>query len=323
MEVALLAYDGLCTFEFGIMVELFGVPRPEFGHWYNLRVAGLERGPMRACGGVTVQAPHSLRVLDRAGTIIIPGWRSLDAPVPPVLLGKLRRAHDQNARILSVCSGAFVLAASGILDGKRATSHWKYAELLAERFPNIHIDPNVLYVDEGNVLTSAGSAAGIDMGLHLIRRDFGTDIANLVARRLVVPPHRNGGQRQFIVTPVGSDDNAFARVLDDLRSELQREQSVHSMARRAKMSPRTFSRRFKESTGMTPYQWVQHERVRRAQSLLETTKHTVDEIAHQSGFADAQLLRTHFKRFVGTSPTAYRRTFCFESSNPTQVERTQ
>ncbi len=308
-QVALLAYDDLCTFEFGIMVELFGIPRPEFDHWYHLRVAGLERGPMRASGGITVETPHSLRLLDHAGTIIIPGWRDLDAPVPPVLLGKLRRAHDQNARILSVCSGTFVLAASGILDGKRATTHWRFSEQFTERFPRVHLDPDVLYVDEGNVMTSAGSAAGIDMGLHLIRRDYGTVVANSVARRLVVPPHRDGGQRQFIDAPVGSDDDAFARVLDELRSNIQRELSVQSMAHRAKMSTRTFSRRFKAATGLTPHRWVQHERVRTAQSLLESTERTVDEVAHQSGFADAQILRIHFKRFVGTSPTSYRRAF--------------
>lgn len=314
-DVALLAYDGLCTFEFGIMVELFGAPRPEFDRWYRLRIAGLEQGSMRACGGFTVVAPHSLRLLDRAGTIIIPGWRSPDAPVPQVLLGKLRRAHEENARILSVCSGAFVLAAAGILDGKRATTHWKYSGHFAERFPRILLDPNVLYVDEGNVITSAGSSAGIDMGLHLIRRDFGTEAANSVARRLVVPPHRDGGQQQFIDTPVGAEDRAFARILDELRSSLQCELTVQSMAKRASMSTRTFSRKFAAATGLTPHRWVQHERVRLAQSLFETTDRTVDEVAHMTGFADAQLLRLHFKRIVGTSPKAYQRAFHDLTSN--------
>lgn len=311
LTVALLAYDGLCTFEFGIMVELFGLPRPEFDRWYRLCVSGLEPGPLRASGGLLVEAPYTLRMLDRAGTIVIPGWRGMEAPVPDVLCRKLRRANEDGARILSVCSGAVVLAAAGLLDGKRATTHWKYAESLSRQYPEIDVDPDVLYVDEGNVITSAGSAAGIDMGLHLIRRDFGAAAANTVARRLVVPPQRDGGQKQFVDTPVGADpeEEAFARVLDGLRSNLRKDHSVPTMARHAKMSSRTFARRFKEATGTTPHRWLQHERVRFAQSLLETTSLSLDRIADRAGFSDAQLMRLHFKRVVGMAPTAYQRRF--------------
>lgn len=311
MKVALLAYEGLCTFEFGIMVEIFGLDRPELDDWYRFHVAGLERGPLRATGGVVVEAPHSLRMLDRAGTILVPGWRGLDDPVPTELVRKLRRAHKGGARILSVCSGAFVLAAAGLLDGKRATTHWKYADALARRYPAVQVDPDVLYVDEGNVLTSAGSAAGIDMGLHLVRRDHGATIANAVAKRLVVPPHRDGGQKQFVETPVGEDpdEEAFARVLDHLRANLRKEHTVEEMARRAKMSGRTFARRFREVTGTTPHRWLQHERVRLAQSMLETSSLPLERVAERAGFSDAQLLRLHFKRVVGTTPQAYRRTF--------------
>jgi len=311
LNVALLAYDGLCTFEFGTMVELFGLPRPEFERWYRLRVAGLEPGPLRATGGVRVEAPYTLRMLDRAGTIVVPGWRGVDAPVPQPLIRKLRRAHEQGARILSVCSGVFVLAAAGLLDGKHATTHWKYAAELERRYPKVQVDLDVLYVDEGSVLTSAGSAAGIDMGLHLIRRDFGAAAANTVARRLVLPPHRDGGQKQFVATPVDAnpDEAAFARLLDDLRAGLSKTHTVEGMARRAKMSGRTFARRFKEVTGTTPHRWLQHERVRLAQSLLETTSLSLERIAARAGFSDAQLLRLHFKRVVGTAPTAYQRAF--------------
>lgn len=311
LDVALLAYDGLATFEFGAMVELFGLPRPEFETWYRMRVAGLEEGPLRAAGGLMIDAPFTLRILDRAGTIIVPGWRGVDAPVPDALVRKLRRAHEEGARVLSVCSGVFVLAAAGLLEGRRATTHWKYAEALSARFPGIEVDPDVLYVDEGSVITSAGSAAGIDMGLHLIRRDFGAATANSVARRLVVPPQRDGGQKQYIDLPVGADPDAeaFARILDRLRDDLRTPHTVETMAKLARMSDRTFARRFKEATGTTPHRWLQAERVRMGQTLLETTTLSLERVAREAGFSNAQLMRLHFKRVVGTPPAAYRRTF--------------
>lgn len=311
LTVALLAYDGLCLFEFSTMVELFGLARPEFERWYRLRVAGLEPGPLRASGGLLVEAPYTLSMLDRAGTIVVPGWRGLDAPVPEALCRKLRRAQARGARLLSVCSGVFVLAAAGLLDGKRATTHWKYAAALSARYPSIDVDPDVLYVDEGQVITSAGSAAGIDMGLHLVRRDFGAAVANTVARRLVVPPQREGGQKQFIATPVDGDPDqaGFARVLDGLRSQLRKPHTVASMARSARLSSRTFARRFRQATGTTPHRWLQHERVRLAQSLLETTSLPLERIAERAGFSDAQLMRLHFKRVVGMAPMAYQRSF--------------
>lgn len=197
--VVALAYDGLCTFEFGVAVEVFGLARPEMGEdWYRFAVAAVDDGEMRATGGVRFTADGGLELVEQAGTIIVPGWRGMDAPVPDALCAALQRAHAKGARLLSICSGVFVLAASGLLDGKRATTHWRYTEALKERYPAITVLPDVLYVDEGTVLTSAGSAAGIDLCLHLIRRDFGTKAANMVARRLVVPPHRDGGQAQFI-----------------------------------------------------------------------------------------------------------------------------
>src|SRR5689334_8425558 len=201
--VVALAYDGLCTFEFGVAAEIFGLDRPEMGNaWYRFRVAAIEPGPLRALGGISVAADGGLALVENAGTIIVPGWRGADSPVPQRLLKALRRAHKRGARLLSFCSGVFVLAATGLLDGRRATTHWRYSDALASAYPEVTVVPDVLYVDEGNVLTAAGSAAGIDLSLHLVRRDWGAAAANSVARRLVVPCHRDGGQAQFIEAPV-------------------------------------------------------------------------------------------------------------------------
>lgn len=201
--VVALAYDGLCTFEFGVAVEVFGLSRPELGpDWYRFAVAALDAGPLRAVGGIRVEADGGLDLLDQADIIIIPGWRGAREPVPGDLIAALHRADKRGTRVLSICSGAFVLAAAGLLNGRRATTHWRYAATLVELYPDIRVMPDVLYVDEGNILTSAGSAAGIDLCLHLVRRDFGSEAANSVARRLVVQPHREGGQAQFIEAPV-------------------------------------------------------------------------------------------------------------------------
>jgi len=310
-NVCVVAYDGLCIFEFGIMVELFGLPRPEFSPWYSLRVCGVEKGPLRASGGVLLEVPRSLRVLDRAGTIILPGWRPPLTEVPGTLLNKLRRAHAEGARILSVCSGAFLLAATGLLDGRRITTHWAYAERLAEAYPEVQVDPDVLYVDEGQLLSSAGSAAGIDLGLHLIRRDNGTQVANAVARRLVVPPHREGGQQQFIESPVerSGSEGGFAGFLEELLQRLGEEHTVATMAGEVHMSPRNFARRFKEATGTTPHRWLARARVQRAQAILETEDWNLDTIANEVGFTDAQLLRLHFGKVTGTTPSRYRKAF--------------
>src|SRR5437762_8455080 len=213
-RVAALAYDGLGTFELGIVVEVFGLPRPEMGpRWYRFQVCALEPGPLRATGGLTVEAHADLSQLTRAGTIIIPGWNANRAP-PAALVAALRRAHHRGARLVSICSGVFVLAAAGLLDGRRATTHWRYVDALRLRYPQILVEPDVLYIDEGTILTSAGSAAGIDLCLHIVRRDFGAAVANEVARRLVVPPLREGGQAQFAVRPVPPDESTgLARVL--------------------------------------------------------------------------------------------------------------
>jgi AraC family transcriptional activator FtrA len=309
--VAVIAYDGLCTFEFGIAVEIFGLPRPEFSFpWYRFAVVGVESGSLRAAGGVSVVAPVGLRKLGSAKTIIIPGWRDRSEPPPAALLRALKRAHRRGARLASICSGAFVLAATGLLNGRRATTHWRYAQELAARYPEIEVDPGVLYVDAGNILTSAGSAAGIDACLYLVARDFGWGVANVIARRLVATPHRAGGQAQFIRTPLSEpSESPVAAVMEWARQNLSRPLRIGDLARRAAMSERTFLRRFGDAAGTTPKAWLQHERIGRAQDLLESTNRPLERVAESCGYQSPETFRAVFRARVGVSPAAYRRQF--------------
>jgi AraC family transcriptional activator FtrA len=315
-RVIALVYDGLCTFEFAIVVEMFGLPRPELPvDWYRFSVCSLEGGPVRATGGVRVTATSGLRALRGGETIVIPGWRDPDEIPPPALLKALRRAHDRGARLMSICSGVFVLAAAGLLDGKRATTHWMYADRLRQRYPDIRLEPDVLYVDEGSILTSAGSAAGIDLCLHVVRSDYGAEIANQVARRLVVPPHRDGGQAQYVREPIRSDDvTGLAATLDWAVSRLRSGLTVADLARRAGMSMRTFARRFVDETGTTPHRWLTHQRLIGAQRRLEGRNDSIDEVAEAVGFETAETLRFHFRRAFGVSPTSYRKRFSTEKA---------
>ncbi|MBB3001363.1 MULTISPECIES: transcriptional regulator FtrA [Paraburkholderia] len=310
--VVALAYDRLCTFEFGCVTELFALERPELDvAWYRFAVCAAERGPLRAAGGVTVSAPYTLAMLDRAQTIVIPGWRDADERPPEALLRKLRAAHARGARLCSICSGVFVLAAAGVLDGKRVTTHWRYAEALQERYPQLQVEADALYIDEGQVLTSAGSAAGIDMLLHLVRRDHGGEVANRVAQRLVVPPHREGGQAQFVPRPMPRDESSpLARLMDWVRANPRLEHSVASLAARAAMSPRTLQRQFLDATGMGPYEWVVRERVSVARDLLEARPTlSMERVAELAGFGSEESLRRHFRRIALTTPAAYREQF--------------
>ncbi|WP_439604847.1 transcriptional regulator FtrA [Shinella sp.] len=310
--VVALAYDRLCTFEFGIATEIFALPRPEMGeNWYRFAVAGVDEGEMRATGGLRFQVDGGLALLAEAGTIVIPGWRGIDSPVPQALIEALRAAHERGARILSFCSGAFVLAAARLLDGKAATTHWRYTDALTERHPEIGVSPDVLYIDAGDVLTSAGTAAGLDLCLHLIRRDFGTEAANLVARRLVVPAHRDGGQAQFIrqAVPRAHEKSRLGPLLDHIRENLGADHSAATLARRTGMSERTFLRRFEAATGMTPARWLLAQRLGKARDLLEETNTSVEEIAALAGFGTTGTLRHHFRLHLSTTPAAYREAF--------------
>lgn len=314
-SVAALAYDGLGAFELGIVTEVFGLPRPEMGpDWYRFQICSLTPGPLRATGGLLVQAQGTIVQLERAQTILIPGWKGAHEPPPKNLTAALKRAHARGARLVSICSGVFVLAATGLLDGKRATTHWRYVDALRCQYPRIRVEPDVLYVDEGTILTSAGSAAGIDLCLHIVRRDFGADVANHVARRLVVSPHREGGQAQFIQEPIRNGNGGLAPVLDWAQSHLSRALQVEELAQKAAMSPRTFARRFREETGTTPHQWLIHQRLLAAQRRLEKTDESVDQIAEEVGLQTAATLRQHFSRALRTTPTAYRRRFSVRSN---------
>jgi AraC family transcriptional activator FtrA len=310
-RVVAVAYHGLCTFEFGIVVEVFALPRPEVKvPWYRFQACSLEAGPLRATGGIRVHAVSGLHAMRRADTIVIPGWRDPDEQPPGVLLDALRRAYRRGTRVVSICSGVFVLAAAGLLDGKRATTHWRYAERLAARFPRVRVEPDVLYIDEGQVLTSAGSAAGIDLCLHIVRNDYGAEIANQVAKRLVVAPHRDGGQAQYVSGAVhAAPTRGLARLLEWVQGNLQRDLTVEALAQQARMSSRHFARRFRAETGTTPHRWLVHQRLLAAQRRLETTEESVDEIAERVGMQTAATLRHHFRARFRTSPAAYRRRF--------------
>lgn len=310
-KVVAVAFDQLTFFEFGIAVEVFGLPRPEIANWYEFTTCSPDSQPMSAIGGMQFTVTRKgLRSVSTAGTIVIPGWRNVNERPPDALLNALRRANRRGARVMSFCSGAFVLAEAGLLNGRPATTHWRYANELADRFPEVQVNPDVLYVDDGDVLTAAGSAAGIDLCLHLVRRDFGAEVANQVARRLVVPPHREGGQAQFIARPVAEcSDRGLARVIDWLSENLDLEHTVESMAGKANMSPRTFARRFRDQTGTTPARWLVSERIRHALHLLETTDLGMEQLATSCGMGSAQLLRFHFQKSVGSTPTAYRNAF--------------
>jgi AraC family transcriptional activator FtrA len=309
--VAALAYEGLCTFEFGCTVELFALPRPELKiPWYDFEVCASEKRTLHAMGGVTVSVPHSLRTLERANTIVIPGWRDAQELPPASLTRRLLKAYERGARLCSICSGVFVLAATGVLDGKRATTHWRYADLLAQQYPRIQVEPDALYVDEGRILTSAGSAAGLDMLIHLVRKDFGAKVANQIARRLVIAPHRAGGQSQFVARPVPKDERGrLARLQQWLRAHLDQPHSITSMAARAAMSPRTLQREFKAATGESAFAWLIRERIEYARELLEQRSLPLRGIAERVGIASLESFRHHFRRQVGTTPSEYRLKF--------------
>ncbi|EHR61416.1 helix-turn-helix domain-containing protein [Saccharomonospora cyanea] len=306
--VALAVTDGMLHFELALAYEVFGaVPASVAVPWYRVFVCG--PGPVRA-GRFRLDPDHGLDHLTRADTVIVPGWADVDEEPPTDLVDAVRAAHEAGARVAALCTGAFVVAAAGLLDGRRATTHWAHTGTLAARYPQVTVDPDVLYVDNGTVLTSAGKAAAMDLCLHLVRLDHGSSIANTVARRLVVPPHRDGGQAQFVTTPVPPPDkhplaDLFAWVLERLDHPL----TVEDLARQARMSSRNLGRHFRSVVGTTPLQWLLIQRIRHAQTLLETTDDSIDAIATATGMGTATTLRRHFNRTVGVPPDTYRRTF--------------
>ncbi len=310
--VVALVYDGLCTFEYGIVAEVFGLARPEMGaDWYRFKTLAVEDGPLSAAGGLRVTATGKMSDLKRAGTIIIPGWRGKDEKVPDHLCELLRTAHAHGTRLVSICSGVYVLAAAGLLTGRRVTTHWRYADDLGRRFPVLNVEPNNLYIDEGDILTSAGSSAGIDLCLHIVRRDYGTKAANSVARRLVMHAHRQGGQSQYIEQPVPKPREAhrLSPLLDTIRNNLDRPYSIGSLAAAAGMGSRTFQRRFIAMTGLPVMQWINQQRLARACTLLETSTASLNEIAEMVGLINADNLRYRFRKELDISPGDYRKRF--------------
>ncbi|MCW6509556.1 transcriptional regulator FtrA [Lichenifustis flavocetrariae] len=307
LAVALL-YDGLCTFEFGIVAEVFGLPRPEMGEtWYRFASCAIEDGPLRAHGGFRLTPEHGVELIERADIILVPGWKGANEPVPEDLCRRLREAHKRGARLASICSGAFVLAATGLLDGGTATTHWRYAEVLRARHPAITVDHASLYQSHGRIFTSAGSAAGLDLLIEIVRQDYGPDAANSVARRLVMPAHRTGGQSQFLERPVPVLRNAaVAPLLDRIRVELGTPWPLARMAGECRMSLRTFVRRFTEATGLPPGEWLAIERIEESKRLLTVGHLGIDEIAVAVGLGAADSLRHQFRKRVGISPREYR-----------------
>jgi transcriptional regulator GlxA family with amidase domain len=309
--VAVVVFEKTSVFELAVPCEVFGLDRSDMGMpTYDFMVCGVHNGPLQTKGGLfTIQTPYTLDDLDRADTVIVPAW-DVRVETPPALCDALRRAHARGARIASLCSGVFALAAAGLLEGRRATTHWMWADELAARYPSIEVDRSVLYIDEGDVLTSAGTAAAIDLCLYMVRQDHGAEVANVFARRMIVPPHREGGQAQYVDTPVPPCDcDDLAATLDWAVHHLDEELTVEQLAARARMSPRTFARRFRASAGTTPLQWLLQQRVLAARRMLETTDLSIDHVADRCGFGAASTLRMHFRRITGTTPQAYRATF--------------
>jgi transcriptional regulator GlxA family with amidase domain len=310
-KIAAVVLDQVAPFEMAVPCEVFGIDRSDLvSPWYEFRLCAGQPGPIRTQTGFSIDTPFGLETIDWAETVIVlPTSRR---SYPADLLTALARAHARGARLVSICTGAFILAAAGLLDGRTVTTHWMNADELAEAHPEIIVDPAVLYIDEGDIATSAGTASGIDLCLHLVRKDLGADVANAVARRMVVAPHREGGQAQYIEYPMvsaGADDHLLDETMAMARGNLGDALTVGRLAAHAAMSPRTFARRFRAATGTTPHQWLITERVALAQRLLETTEKSVDRIAIEAGFGTGTNLRQHFQRAIGVAPGRYRTAF--------------
>jgi transcriptional regulator GlxA family with amidase domain len=310
-SVAVLAAQDLSAFEMAVACEVFGTDRSDRGiPLWDFALCLAEPGPVRVRSGFTLDSPHRLDRLAAADIVVVPSWPLLFTRPPAEVVGALESALNRGAWLLAFCSGSFAFAHAGLLDGQRATTHWHYVEEFKTQFPEVLLDPDVLYVADGPVMTSAGTSAAIDLSLHVLRLVDGPEVANAVARRMVVPPHRDGGQAQYVERPLPvDDDHDLTDLLAWMAEHLEADLSVSRLARRAHMSERTFARRFRAETGTTPHSWLTWQRVLHAQRLLETTELDVDRIAELSGFGSAATLRHHFIGRVGTSPQRYRRTF--------------
>jgi transcriptional regulator GlxA family with amidase domain len=310
--IAVVAFDGISPFHLSVPCMVFGEDRTDSGApRFRMRVCAPEPGALQTNAGFELVVPHGLEAIRRAQIVVVPSWRDDGRPAPPALIRALQAAHRRGATVVGLCLGAFVLAEAGLLDGRPATTHWNLAAAFARQYPKVKLQPEVLYVDDGDVLTSAGTAAGIDCCLHLLRVRYGAETANRAARRMVVAPHRQGGQAQYIQQPMPAtaERDRLAPLLEWLGKHLDVPHELDALARRALMSRRTFTRRFRESTGTTVGQWIQNQRLALAQRLLETTNHPVERVATGAGFGSAVSLRKHFTSAFKVSPTVYRRQF--------------
>lgn len=308
--IAVVAFDRISPFHLSVPCVVFGDPHPGAPR-FELRVCAAEPGPLATTAGFAVHAVHGLEALGTAEVVIVPSWRDPSERAPEPLLAALAAAHERGAQVVGLCLGAYVLAQAGLLDGRQATTHWAYAQDFARRHPAVRLVPDVLYVDDGPLLTSAGTAAGIDCCLHMLRRRHGAEAANIVARRLVVPPHRQGGQAQYVHQPLPAtaQDSRLAGLIDWVRGHLHLPHDLDGLATRALMSRRSFTRHFRQLTGTTVGDWLLAERLAFSQRLLETTDQSVEQIAALAGFGAPVSLRHHFRRQFGVSPSAWRRTF--------------
>lgn len=309
-KIVCVTLPGMSPFEFGVICEVFGIDRSEHGGpVFDFHVTAAEPGPIRTKLGFDIVVHEDLSAADDADLIAIPAYEP-GLPIHPEILRVVREAEARGAWVLSVCSGAFVLGEAGILNGRRSTTHWMYADALARACPDTQVNPDVLFVDDRRVVTGAGTAAGIDAALHIVRKELGAAAANIIARRMVVPPQRDGGQSQFIQSPVAeSRSDSFAVITEWMMENLDQEFTVDQLARRSLMSPRTFARRFRADLGTTPTAWLNRQRLLRAQQLLEETDRSLEEIAADTGFGGAAVMRHHFLKVLRTTPTAYRRAF--------------
>lgn len=310
-RVVALVLDTVVPFDLAVPCQVFGWGRPDLGEIrYDFAVCGVSRGPVRTAQGFVIEAPSGLAALRRADTVVVPGTSDLELPIPSAVSEALRGAYRRGARVMSICSGAFVLAEAGLLDGRRAATHWQDAALLSARYPAVTVDPMVLFVDSGRILTSAGIAAGIDLCLHVVLADHGAAVANAIARRLVVPQYRAGGQAQYIANPIPEPEGStLERTREWMRRNLAETLTIAAMAQRAHMSERNFARRFVEESGITPARWLVRQRVLAARELLERSTLSVKQIAATTGWSSTQSLREQFKRQVGTTPALYRSAF--------------
>ncbi|KQP13247.1 GlxA family transcriptional regulator [Pseudorhodoferax sp. Leaf267] len=326
VRVAVLAFDGISLFHLSVPGIVFGVEPPPPGlPTYEVRYCAPTPGRVRCAQGVEIAVPGGLEAMAGADIVVVPSWNHPDIAAPVALTDALRQAHARGAHVVGLCLGAFVLGDAGLLDGRRATTHWACRDLFAQRFPGTAFHPDVLYVDDGQVLTSAGTVAAIDCCLHIVRLRHGADVANRVARLLVTPPHRQGGQAQYIEQPVPAlpSEKRLPGVLQWARAHLSEPLSLDTLAEVARMSRRTFTRRFREATGTTVNQWLVAERIGKAQQLLETTDLTIERVAADVGFGTALSLRHHFARLVHTSPSSYRRAFREGGQGGTETMQTR